>query len=98
MKKKRYYDDEILLRENEIGNLFYIVLQGKKKYQVFRLLNSYVLGGANCYTESDGSHVQVAMLKCGDFLGGKGLFNNLPSVATRGGPRQPTLGGCPEFL
>jgi CRP-like cAMP-binding protein len=24
----------------------------------------------------------MAVLKCGDFFGGKGLFNNLPSVAT----------------
>ncbi len=46
------------------------------------MINSYVLGGANCYTESDGSHVLVAVLKCGDFFGGKGLFNNLSSVAT----------------
>ncbi|CAF1205744.1 unnamed protein product [Rotaria sp. Silwood1] len=57
---------EILVRQNEIANLFYIILQGQ----------------ANCYTESDGSLVPMAVLRCGDFFGGKSLFNNLPSVAT----------------
>ncbi|CAF1469173.1 unnamed protein product [Adineta ricciae] len=62
----RYYEGEIIQRQNEISHSFYVVLKGQVR----------------CYSHSNGSYVQIAVLKCGDFFGGKGLFDNSPNVTT----------------
>jgi len=46
------------------------------------LIKVHVLGEANCYSHSNGSRVEMAILKCGQFFGGKSLFNNSPNTAT----------------
>jgi CRP-like cAMP-binding protein len=47
-----------------------------------QLIKIYVLGQANCCSQSNGLYIQMAILKCGDFFGGKGLFNNASIIAT----------------
>ncbi|CAF1325851.1 unnamed protein product [Adineta steineri] len=36
----------------------------------------------NCYATSNGSRVEMALLKTGDFFGGKGVFNNAVNIVT----------------
>ena len=42
------------------------------------MIKIYVLGPANYYSHSNGLYVQMAILKYGDFFGGKGLINREP--------------------
>ncbi|CAF1372399.1 unnamed protein product [Adineta steineri] len=36
----------------------------------------------NCYATSNSSRVEMALLKTGDYFGGKGIFNNSVNIAT----------------
>ena len=46
------------------------------------MIKTYILGKATCYSQSNGLKNQIGILKCGEFFGGKGLFDNSSNIAT----------------